>query len=62
MMPGDSDAVKDIHIADGTAKRVWGFARPYRSTIIVFLAAILAAAMLAQLTPILTMYLSLLSN
>ena len=51
MMPGDSDAVKDIHIADGTAKRVWGFARPYRSTIIVFLAAILAAAMLALVPP-----------
>ncbi|MDG1266697.1 MAG: ABC transporter ATP-binding protein [Ilumatobacter sp.] len=51
MMPGDSDAVKDIHIADGTAKRVWGFARPYRSTILVFLAAILAAAMLALVPP-----------
>jgi len=51
MMPGDSDAIKDVSIADGTAKRVWEFARPYRRTIIVFLVAILAAAMLALVPP-----------
>ncbi|MDA9293143.1 ABC transporter ATP-binding protein/permease [bacterium] len=51
MMPGDSDAIKDVYIADGTAKRVWSFARPYRGTIIVFLVAILAAAMLALVPP-----------
>jgi len=51
MMPGDSDAIKDVHIADGTAKRVWAFAHPYRGTIIVFLIAILAAAMLALVPP-----------
>jgi ATP-binding cassette, subfamily B, bacterial len=51
MMPGDSDAIKDVCIADGTAKRVWSFARPYRGTIIVFLVAILAAAMLALVPP-----------
>ena len=51
MMPSDSDALKDVHLADGTAKRVWSFARPYRSTIIVFLAAILTAAMLALVPP-----------
>jgi ATP-binding cassette subfamily B protein len=47
MMPGDSDAIKDVRIADGTAKRVWSFARPYRRTIIIFLIAILGAALLA---------------
>ena len=47
MMPGDSDAIKDVRIADGTAKRVWSFARPYRRTIVVFLIAILGAALLA---------------
>jgi ATP-binding cassette subfamily B protein len=51
MMPGDSDAIKDVRIADGTANRVWAFARPYRRTIIVFLIAILAAAMLALVPP-----------
>ncbi len=51
MMPGDSDAIKDKRIAEGTAKRVWSFARPYRSTIIVFLVAILAAALLALVPP-----------
>ena len=51
MMPGDPDAIKDVHIADGTAKRVWAFARPYRGTIIVFLIAIFAAALLALVPP-----------
>ncbi len=51
MMPGDSDAIKNVRIADGTAKRVWAFARPYRSTIIVFLVAILASALLALVPP-----------
>ncbi len=51
MMPGDSDAIKDKRIAEGTSKRVWAFARPYRSTIIVFLVAILAAALLALVPP-----------
>ncbi|WP_241432238.1 ABC transporter ATP-binding protein [Ilumatobacter nonamiensis] len=51
MMPGDADAVKDQHLASGTAKRVWSFARPYRTTIIIFLIAILAAALLALVPP-----------
>jgi ATP-binding cassette subfamily B protein len=51
MMPGDSDAVKDIRLARGTWGRVWDFARPYRGTIIVFLVAILAAALLALVPP-----------
>jgi ATP-binding cassette, subfamily B, bacterial len=51
MMPGDSDAVKDVRLADGTARRVWAFARPYRKTIIVFLLAIIAAALLGLVPP-----------
>jgi ATP-binding cassette subfamily B protein len=51
MMPGDSDAVKDVRLADGTARRVWSFARPYRGTIIIFLVAILMAALLALVPP-----------
>jgi len=51
MMPGDSDSVRDVRLADGTARRVWGFARPYRATIAVFLGAILSAALLALVPP-----------
>ncbi len=51
MMPGDSDSLKDVSLADGTARRVWQFARPYRTTIIVFLAGILASALLALVPP-----------
>ncbi len=47
MMPGDKDAVKGVELQDGTLRRVWTFARPYRGTIIVFLLAILGAALLA---------------
>ena len=51
MMPGDSDAIKDVRLTEGTSKRVWEFARPYRGTIVVFLIAILAAALLALVPP-----------
>jgi ATP-binding cassette subfamily B protein len=51
MMPGDSDAIKNAQITEGTARRVWEFARPYRGTIILFLVAILAAALLALVPP-----------
>ncbi len=50
-MPGDSDSVKDVRLAEGTFRRVWKFARPYRTTIIVFLAAIVASALLALVPP-----------
>ena len=52
MMPRDTDAVRNVHLQDGTAKRVWAFARPYRSTIILFLVAILVAALLALVPPL----------
>ncbi|MFK8025203.1 MAG: ABC transporter ATP-binding protein [Ilumatobacter sp.] len=51
MMPGDSDSIKNTQLAEGTAKRVWSFARPYRATIALFLTAILAAALLALVPP-----------
>jgi ATP-binding cassette, subfamily B, bacterial len=47
MMPGDKDALKGVELREGTLRRVWTFARPYRGTIIVFLLAILGAALLA---------------
>ncbi|MEP1124637.1 MAG: ABC transporter ATP-binding protein [Ilumatobacter sp.] len=51
MMPGDSDSVKDVRLAEGTFRRVWQFAKPYRTTIIVFLGAIVASALLALVPP-----------
>ena len=51
MMPGDSDSVKNVKLADGTFRRVWQFARPYRTTIIVFLVAIISSALIALVPP-----------
>lgn len=51
MMPGDADSLRGVELAEGTLRRVWQFARPYRRTIIVFLSAILAAALLALVPP-----------
>lgn len=52
MMPRDTDALKDTTLARDTARRVWGFARPYRGTIVVFLSAIVLAALLALVPPL----------
>ena len=52
MMPRDTEAVKDAKLARDTAARVWTFARPYRATIGVFLLAILIAALLALVPPL----------
>ena len=52
MMPRDPDAVKGAKLGRGTARRVWEFARPYRGTIALFLAAILIAALLALVPPL----------
>lgn len=51
MMPRDNDAVKGVQLQEGTMSRVWGFAKPYRGTIAIFLAAIFAAALLALVAP-----------
>ena len=53
-MPSDADSVKGATLARGTARRVWKFARPYRGTIAVFLVAILVAALLALVPPLVT--------
>ena len=52
MMPRDNEAVKDTKLARGTARRVWGFAQPYRGTIALFLTAIVIAALLALVPPL----------
>jgi ATP-binding cassette subfamily B protein len=51
MMPGDKDSLDGVKLADGTLRRVWTFARPYRQTITISLLAILAAALLALVPP-----------
>ena len=51
MMPGDKDALKGVELQEGTLRRVWTFARPYRSTIILFLLAIISSALLALVPP-----------
>jgi ATP-binding cassette subfamily B protein len=52
MMPRDTDAVKDVTLARDTARRVWGFAKPYRATIALFLISIVVAALLALVPPL----------
>lgn len=52
MMPRDTTGIDGKTLARGTAKRVWGFARPYRGTIAIFLASILLAALLALVPPL----------
>ncbi len=47
LMPGDAAAVKGKRIQRAALRRAWTFATPYRATIVWFLAAILAAALLA---------------
>ena len=51
MMPGDVDAVRGVRLERSTTRRVWAFARPYRTTVVVFLLAILASALLALVPP-----------
>ncbi|MEX2625330.1 MAG: ABC transporter ATP-binding protein [Ilumatobacteraceae bacterium] len=52
MMPRDTHGIEGAAVGRGTAKRVWGFARPYRGTIALFLASILTAALLALVPPL----------
>ncbi len=47
LMPGDAAAVKGKRLQRAALRRAWAFARPYRATIVWFLVAILAAALLA---------------
>jgi ATP-binding cassette, subfamily B, bacterial len=52
MMPRDTEGLAGATVGRGTARRVWGFARPYRVTIAIFLASILGAALLALVPPL----------
>ncbi len=51
MLPGDSDAVKDARLNRGALRRVWTFARPYRTSINGFLLTIVLAALLSLVAP-----------
>ena len=51
LMPGDASAVKGKRLQRAALLRAWSFARPYRTIIIWFLIAILAAALLALVPP-----------
>src|SRR5690606_37395441 len=52
LRPRDDSAIQGVRLAKGTPRRVWGFARPYRGTIAIFLVAILVAALLALVPPL----------
>jgi ATP-binding cassette, subfamily B, bacterial len=49
--PRDPRAVAGARLTKATLRRIWSFARPYRATIVLFLLAILASALLALVPP-----------
>ena len=51
MMPSNKDALEGVELQEGTLRRVWTFARPYRGTIAMFLLSIIGAALLALVPP-----------
>ncbi len=51
MMPGDAEAVKGKRLQRRSLGRAWQFARPYKSMIFLFLAAIVAAARVELVAP-----------
>ena len=53
MLPGDGAAVKGAKVQRASLRRVWIFATPYRTDIIVFLTAICVSALLALAPPLL---------
>ncbi|MGI9053794.1 MAG: ABC transporter ATP-binding protein [Ilumatobacteraceae bacterium] len=52
MAPRDASRVEGAKVTSATMRRIWTFARPYRGTITIFLIAILAAALLALVPPL----------
>ncbi len=52
LMPRDTEAVKGSKLGRDTARRVWGFANPYRGTISIFLISILMAAIIGLIPPL----------
>ena len=51
MMPGDAKAVQGVKLQRRSLRRAWQFAHPYRRRIAVFLASILAAALIELVPP-----------
>ena len=51
MMPGDTEAVKGVKLERTSLRRAWGFARPYRGTIAVFLLSIFISALIGLVPP-----------
>jgi ATP-binding cassette, subfamily B, bacterial len=52
MGPRDTSAVQGATVSRRTLRRAWGFARPYRGTIALFLVAIVASALLGLVPPL----------
>ena len=50
LMPRDEEGL-GAGLRPGTARRVWSFARPYRGAIVLFLVAIVVAALIALVPP-----------
>ena len=51
MLPGDTDAVKGARLQKSAVRRAWGFARPYRAIIVIFLVTIFASALVELVPP-----------
>ncbi len=51
MGPRDTSRIEGATVSRSTMRRAWSFARPYRRTIAVFLAAIIASALLGLVPP-----------
>jgi ATP-binding cassette, subfamily B, bacterial len=51
MLPSDAAAVKDARVKPAAVRRAWSFARPYRRVVVVFLVAIVAAALADLVAP-----------
>lgn len=52
LRPRDTTAIVGVRLSRATTRRIWAFAHPYRGTITIFLFAILAAALLALVPPL----------
>jgi ATP-binding cassette subfamily B protein len=52
MRPRDPTTVEGVTLSRATLRRIWEFARPYRRLLAIYLAAILAAALLALAPPL----------
>lgn len=52
MSRNDPDLVRDVKLERASVRRAWTFAQPYRGTILVFLVAIVAEAVLALVPPL----------